>query len=83
MAKDRVLFVDTDGARSLIAAAILREHASDRFEAWCAAVEPRPVDSRVLDVLRQHGASTKRLFVLPLEDVVEEFRFVIVLATFS
>lgn len=49
----RVLFVDPDGHRALLAAAILREYAGDRFEALCAATLPAPVSPFAVQALRE------------------------------
>ena len=79
MATDRVLFVCTDGARAQMAAAILREHAADRFEACCAATKPKPVDQRTVNALRQHGIDAATVWLYPLPSVRGEFAYVFVL----
>jgi protein-tyrosine-phosphatase len=56
----------TDGVRAQMAAAILREHASDRFEACCAATKPKVVDSRTVNALRQHGIDAASVCLYPL-----------------
>jgi len=66
---ETVLFVDTDGSRSLMAAAIVRAHAPDRFEAVPWAAKPQPVDERVLSVLREHEVDPTGLVVRSLDSV--------------
>ena len=77
MATDRILFVCTDGARSQMAAAILNEHASDRFLGSCAATNPKPVDPRTIQSLRQHGIDAGKVVPCPLPDVRGWYRFAI------
>lgn len=66
MSLPRVLFADTDGHRSLMAAAILREHAGDRFEALCAATLPAPVSPHAVAALREFEILPKGLEVWQL-----------------
>lgn len=66
---ETVLFVDTDGSRSLMAAAIVRAHASDRFEPVPWAAVPQPVDERVIAVLREHDVDPTGLPIRSLDSV--------------
>ncbi len=79
MPKDRVLFVCTDGARSLIAGSILAKYGSDRFEPCCVATKPRATDHRTVQVLRQHEVDSAKVWLYPLASVRGEFAYVFVL----
>lgn len=79
MAKDRVLFVCTDGARSLMAGAILAKHGSDRFEPCCAAANPGSLDLAVKQVLQEHGVEWDNPWLQPLTNVRGTFREIMVL----
>lgn len=79
MPKDRVLFVCTDGARSLMAAAILAKYGSDWFEPCCAAANPGSLDSRVQRALQEHGVEWDRPWLQPLTNVRGAFRDIMVL----
>ena len=68
MVKDRVLFVCTDGARSQMAAAILREHAADRFEVGFAATSAEAVSSLTREALRQHDLHGTDLRSMAVDD---------------
>ncbi|MFO0898002.1 MAG: hypothetical protein U0836_11320 [Pirellulales bacterium] len=79
MPRDRVLFVCTDGARSLMAAAILAKYGSDRFEPCCAAANPGGLDSRVKEALQEHGVEGDRPWLQPLTNMGGTFRDIMVL----
>lgn len=58
----KVLFLCTgNSARSQMAEALLRHHAEDRFEAFSAGTEPKPVNPLTLQVLEEEGISTEGL----------------------
>lgn len=58
----RVLFVCTgNSARSIMAEAILRHHAGDRFEVHSAGMEPKGVNPLTIRVLREAGFDTAGL----------------------
>lgn len=60
--KQRVLFVCTgNSARSIMAEALLRHHAGDRFEAFSAGMEPKGVNPLTLRALEEHGVDTRGL----------------------
>ncbi len=60
--KRRVLFVCTaNSARSLMAEALLRDMAGDRFEVASAGTEPTRPHPMALQVLEEAGISTEGL----------------------
>ena len=68
--KRRVLFVCTaNSARSLMAEALLRDMAGDRFEVASAGTEPGRPHPMALQVLEEAGISTEGLKSKPLADV--------------
>jgi arsenate reductase len=53
---DRVLFICTgNSARSQMAEALLRNYAADRFEAYSAGLDPRPVNPLTVQVMDEAG----------------------------
>lgn len=68
--KRRVLFVCTaNSARSLMAEALLRELAGDRFEVASAGTGPTSPHPLALQALEEAGVSTEGLHSKPLEDM--------------
>lgn len=58
----RVLFVCTgNSARSIMAEALLRHHAGDRFDVHSAGMEPKGVSPLTLRVLEEAGVDTAGL----------------------
>jgi arsenate reductase len=56
--KDRVLFLCTgNSARSQMAEALLRKHASDRFEVYSAGLEPKSIHPFTEQVMQEIGVS--------------------------
>jgi arsenate reductase len=56
MAKQRILFVCThNSGRSQMAEAFLNGLAGDKYEAMSAGTEPRPLNPRVVTVMREAG----------------------------
>lgn len=77
----RVLFVCVgNSARSLIAEALLRHMAPDRFEVRSAGTLPRTADPRALQALADMGIATDGLRSKPLSEVEhEDFDYLITL----
>lgn len=62
MTPHRVLFVCTgNSARSIMAEALLRHHAGDRYEVHSAGTEPKGVNPLALRVLEEIGVGTAGL----------------------
>ena len=60
--RPRVLFICTgNSARSIMAEAILRHHAGDRFEVHSAGTEPKGVNPLTIRVLKEAGIDTAGL----------------------
>jgi arsenate reductase len=60
--KTRVLFLCTgNSCRSQMAEALLRHYAGDRFEAYSAGMDPKPIHPLTLKVLEEKGISTEGL----------------------
>lgn len=77
--KKRVLFLCTaNSARSLMAEALLRQHAGDQFEVYSAGTAPDSVARGTLAALESFGVSTEGLRSKSLSDLPDErFDFVI------
>ena len=72
--KRRVLFVCTaNSARSLMAEALLRDMARDRFEVASAGTEPTGPHPMALQVLAEAGVSTEGLHSKQLADVQGQY----------
>jgi len=72
--KRRVLFVCTaNSARSLMAEALLRDLAGDRFEVASAGTEPTRPHPKALQVLEEAGIPTEGLHSKRLADVREQY----------
>ena len=72
--KRRVLFVCTaNSARSLMAEALLRDMAGDRFEVASAGTEPTRPHPMALQVLEEAGISTEGLHSKQLADVQGQY----------
>ena len=72
--KRRVLFVCTaNSARSLMAEALLRDMAGDRFEVASAGTEPTRPHPKALQVLEEAGIPTEGLHSKRLADVREQY----------
>ncbi|MEX2320363.1 MAG: metalloregulator ArsR/SmtB family transcription factor, partial [Saccharospirillum sp.] len=71
--KQRVLFICTaNSARSLMAEALMREMAGDRYQVFSAGMEPSQADMRALRALKGAGMSTDGLRSKSLGDVLDE-----------
>lgn len=71
--KRRVLFVCTaNSARSLMAEALLRHKAGDRFEVASAGTEPTRPHPMALQVLQESGIATEGLHSKQLADLEDE-----------
>lgn len=79
--KPSVLFICTaNSARSLMAEALLRHHASDLFETASAGLAPTEPDPRALEALEHSGIDTGSLKSKSLDAVdARSFDFVITL----
>ncbi|GAA4503518.1 metalloregulator ArsR/SmtB family transcription factor [Pseudaeromonas paramecii] len=79
MSQSRVLFLCTaNSARSILAEALLRQLAGDRFAVYSAGSRPESVDPRALTVLGQAGIGTEGLVSKGLDAVSDQrFDFVI------
>lgn len=72
--KRRILFVCTaNSARSLMAEALLRDMAGDRFEVASAGTEPTRPHPMALRALKEAGISTDKLHSKPLADVQGQY----------
>lgn len=72
--KRRVLFVCTaNSARSLMAEAVLRNMAGDRFEVASAGTEPASAHPMALQVLEEAGITTEGLHSKALADLEGEY----------
>ena len=61
MPRQRVLFVCTgNSARSIMAEAVLRHHAGDRFEVFSAGMEPKGVNPLTIEVLKGTASWPRR-----------------------
>lgn len=79
MAKERVLFVCNDGARSQMAAAILLKYADERFEVGCAAIAPAMMGPHMARALQEHGVEPLSVWLYPLTSMRGKFRYLIAL----
>jgi arsenate reductase len=80
----KVLFLCTgNSARSQMAEALLRHHAGDRFEAFSAGTDPRPLNPLTLQVLEEKGVSTAGLRSKDLSEYLgrEFFSYVVVVCS--
>jgi arsenate reductase len=76
MAKTNVLFLCTgNSARSLMAEALLRKHAGDRFEAFSAGLHPVGVNPVTERVLREIGIDTGGLRSKPFREYMGKMHF--------
>ena len=79
--KQRVLFLCTgNSCRSQMAEALLRRHAGERFEAFSAGVEPKPVHPLTLAVLEEKGIDTRAQRSKNVTEYLgrEQFEYVII-----
>jgi len=81
--KKRVLFVCSgNSARSLIAEALLRHRAGEKFEVFSAGTRPSGVDPKTLEALDAHEIPTRGLRSKSLASIEgEHFDFVITLCS--
>ncbi|WP_394170084.1 metalloregulator ArsR/SmtB family transcription factor [Saccharospirillum alexandrii] len=71
--KQRVLFICTaNSARSLMAEALMRDMAGDRYQVFSAGLEPSQADMRALRALKGAGISTAGLRSKALGDVLDD-----------
>lgn len=71
--KQRVLFICTaNSARSLMAEALMRDMAGDRYQIFSAGLEPSQADMRALRALKGAGVSTEGLRSKSLGDVTDD-----------
>ncbi len=72
----RVLFLGTTNAgRSLMAEAILRDHAGDRFEAYSAGLDPQGISAYTLQVLQEAGIDTTGLRAKSVDEYLGKVHF--------
>ena len=72
----RVLFLGTANAgRSLMAEALLRQRAGDRFEAYSAGLAPTTVNPLTLQVLEEIGVPTDALHAKNVDDYLGKLHF--------
>ena len=72
----RVLFLGTANAgRSLMAEALLRQRAGDRFEAYSAGIVPTTVSPLTLQVLEEIGVPTDTLHAKNVDDYLGKLHF--------
>jgi arsenate reductase len=82
--KTKVLFLCTgNSARSQMAEALLRHHAGDRFEAFSAGTEPKPISPFTLRVLEEKGISTEGLYSKHLREFLgrQFFSYIVVVCS--
>lgn len=79
--RQKVLFLCTaNSARSQMAEALLRQLASDQFEAFSAGNEPQEIDPRTLLALQAFGIDTRDLAAKSVAELADQhFDFVITL----
>lgn len=76
MAKANVLFLCTaNSARSLMAEALLRKHAGERFEPFSAGLAPAGVNPFTERVLRETGLDTSGLRSKPFREYMGKMHF--------
>jgi arsenate reductase len=76
MKMPRVLFLGTTNAgRSLMAEAILRDHAGDRFEAYSAGLDPQGISAYTLQVLQEAGIDTTGLRAKSVDEYLGKVHF--------
>ena len=72
----RVLFLGTANAgRSLMAEALLRQRAGDRFEAYSAGLAPTTVSPLTLQVLEEIGVPTDALHAKNVDEYLGKLHF--------
>jgi arsenate reductase len=80
----KVLFLCTgNSARSQMAEALLRHHAGDRFEAFSAGTDPKPIHPLTIQVLDEQGVSAAGLRSKNLREYLgrEFFSYIIVVCS--
>jgi len=76
MDKMRVLFLCTgNSARSQMAEAFLRHYASEKFEAYSAGLEPRPIRPEALAVMKELGIEMAGQHPKSLHDFMGKVHF--------
>ncbi|MCL7453134.1 MAG: arsenate reductase ArsC [Anaerolineae bacterium] len=76
MRKTRVLFLCTgNSARSQMAEAFLRKHASDRFEVYSAGLEPKGINPHTVRVMGEVGLSLAEHRSKPLTEYMGQVDF--------
>ena len=79
--KRKVLFLCTgNSCRSQMAEALLRHHAGDRFEAFSAGLEPKPIHPLTAQVMSEKGIDTSAQRSKNVSEYLdrERFEFVII-----
>jgi arsenate reductase len=80
-AKTKVLFLCTgNSCRSQMAEAILRHYAGDRFAAFSAGMDPKPIHPLTLRVLEEKGISTAGLYSKDSREYLgrEHFQYLVI-----
>jgi arsenate reductase len=76
MDKPKVLFLCTgNSARSQMAEAFLRMHASDRFEVFSAGLEPKGIHPLTMRVMQEKGISLEGQTSKPLSEYMGKVNF--------
>lgn len=76
MKKPKVLFLCTENrARSQMAEAFLRKHASDQFEVYSAGLEPTPIHPYVYQVMEEVGLDLKDHYSKGVDEFLSKMYF--------
>ena len=81
MDKPKILFLCTgNSCRSQMAEGWTRRLWGDRFEAWSAGMEPRPVDPRAIQAMAEAGVDISGQYSKPISTVMDvRFDYVVTL----
>lgn len=74
--KKRILFVCTgNSARSQMAEAFIRKYAGDRYEAYSAGLEPKPIHPLTYQVMQEIGFSLEGQYSKGVEEFLTKVHF--------